>query len=196
MSTATRSRRRNGATALLLASVVAAMVGLSFASVPLYRLFCQATGLGGTTQRAASAPGAKSDVVITVRFDADIAPDLGWEFRPVQSTVTVRPGEEQQVFYRAVNKTNAPTTGSATYNVTPAKAGIYFDKLQCFCFTEQHLAAGESADMGVVFFVDPDILTDPNTSDVRAITLSYTMFRAHQPARPTASTALPAPSVN
>ena len=196
MSTGTRSRRRNGATALLLVSVVAAMVGLSFASAPLYRLFCQATGLGGTTQRAASAPGAKSDIVITVRFDAETAPDLAWEFRPLQSTVAVRPGEERQVFYRAINKTNAPTTGSATYNVTPAKAGIYFDKLQCFCFTEQHLAAGESADMGVVFFVDPDILSDPNTSDVRAITLSYTMFRAHQPARPTASTVLPAHSVN
>jgi len=190
------SRRGNGATALLLVSVVAAMLGLSFASVPLYRLFCQATGLGGTTQRAVSAPGAKSDIVIIVPFDAETAPELAWEFRPPQRTVAVRPGEERQVFYRAINKTNAPTTGSATYNVTPAKAGIYFDKLQCFCFTEQHLAAGESADMGVVFFVDPDILSDPNTSDVRAITLSYTMFRAHQPARPTASTVLPAPSVN
>jgi len=196
MSAATRSRRRNGATALLLLSVVGAMVGLSFASVPLYRLFCQATGLGGTTQRAAAAPATRAAAVITVRFDAEAAPDLGWEFRPLQPTVTVNPGEERQIFYRAVNKTIAPTTGSATYNVTPAKAGIYFDKLQCFCFTEQHLAAGESTDMGVVFFVDPDILTDPNTSDVRTITLSYTMFRAHQPARPTASTALQAPAVN
>jgi cytochrome c oxidase assembly protein subunit 11 len=196
MSTGTRSRRRNGATALLLVSVVGAMVGLSFASVPLYRLFCQATGFGGTTQRAASAPGAKSNLLITVRFDAEIAPDLGWEFRPLQSAVTVHPGEEREVFYRAVNKTTAPTTGSATYNVTPVKAGIYFDKLQCFCFTEQHLSAGESADMGVVFFVDPDILTDPNTSEVRTITLSYTMFQAHQPARPTASTAPPAAAVN
>jgi cytochrome c oxidase assembly protein subunit 11 len=196
MSRARLSHRRNGATALLLVSVVAAMVGLSFASVPLYRLFCQATGLGGTTQRAAAAPATKAAAVLTVRFDAETAPDLGWEFRPLQSAVTVHPGEERQVFYRAVNKTTAPTTGSASYNVTPAKAGIYFDKLQCFCFTEQHLAAGESTDMGVVFFVDPDILTDPNTSDVRTITLSYTMFRAHQPARPTASTASPAPSVN
>ena len=196
MNTATRSRRRNGATALLLLSVVGAMVGLSFASVPLYRLFCQATGLGGTTQRAATAPATKAADVVTIRFDAETAPDLGWEFRPLQPTVTVHPGEEQQIFYRAVNKTSTPTTGSATFNVTPAKAGIYFDKLQCFCFTEQHLAAGESVDMGVVFFVDPDILTDPNTSDVRTITLSYTMFRAHQPARPTASTALQAPAVN
>jgi cytochrome c oxidase assembly protein subunit 11 len=196
MSTTTRSRRRNGGTALLLLSVVGAMVGLSFASVPLYRLFCQATGLGGTTQRAATAPARKAAAVVTIRFDAETAPDLGWEFRPLQPTVTVHPGEERQIFYRAVNKTSTPTTGSATFNVTPAKAGIYFDKLQCFCFTEQHLAAGESVDMGVVFFVDPDILTDPNTSDVRTITLSYTMFRAHQPARPTASMALQAPAVN
>jgi len=110
--------------------------------------------------------------------------------------VTVHPGEARQISYRAVNNTTQPVTGSATYNVTPAKAGIYFDKLQCFCFSEQYLVAGESVDMPVVFFVDPDILTDPNTSDVREITLSYTMFRAHQPARPTASAAPPAPSVN
>ena len=199
MTEATRSqrRRRNGATVLLLVSVVAGMIGLSFASVPLYRLFCQATGLGGTTQRAATAPAKATAAVVTIRFYAETAPDLGWEFRPMQRIVTVHPGEQRQIFYRAVNKTAEPLTGTATYNVTPAKAGIYFDKLQCFCFTEQHLAAGESADMGVVFFVDPDILTDPNTSDVRSITLSYTMFRAHEPARPTASaTTTPAPSVN
>ena len=95
----------------------------------------------------------------------------------MQREIAIHPGEQQQIFFRAVNKTAAPITGSASYNVTPTKAGIYFDKLQCFCFTEQHLAAGESADMGVVFFVDPDILNDPNTKDVRTITLSYTMFR-------------------
>jgi len=181
---------------LLLVSVVAGMVGLSFASVPLYRLFCQATGLGGTTQRAVTAPAKAAEAVVTVRFDAETAPDLDWEFRPLQSMVTVHPGEQRQIFFRAVNRTAEPMTGSATYNVTPAKAGIYFDKLQCFCFSEQHLAVGESADMAVVFFVDPDILTDPNTSDVRTITLSYTMFRAHQPARPTASAAPRAGSVN
>jgi cytochrome c oxidase assembly protein subunit 11 len=182
-------RRRNGATALLLVSVVAGMTGMSFAAVPLYRLFCQATGLGGTTQRAEAPPTKAAAAVVTVRFDAETAPDLGWEFRPLQGMVTVHPGEEQKIFYRAVNKTTRPVTGTATYNVTPAKAGIYFDKLQCFCFSEQHLAAGESVDMGVVFFVDPDILTDPNTREVHTITLSYTMFRAHEPARPTASTA-------
>jgi len=189
-------RRRNGATVSLLVSVVAGMTGLSFASVPLYRLFCQATGLGGTTQRATIAPAQPAAAVVTIRFDAETAPGLGWEFRPLQSVVSVHPGEERQIFYRAVNNTAEPVTGSATYNVTPAKAGIYFDKLQCFCFSEQHLAAGESVNMPVVFFVDPDILTDPNTNDVRTITLSYTMFRAHQPARPAASAASPARSVN
>jgi cytochrome c oxidase assembly protein subunit 11 len=101
----------------------------------------------------------------------------------------VHPGEQRQIFYRAVNKTTQPVTAAATFNVTPAKSGIYFDKLQCFCFSEQHLEPGESADMGVVFFVDPDILTDPNTTELRTITLSYTMFRAHTPVRPTASAA-------
>jgi cytochrome c oxidase assembly protein subunit 11 len=172
------------------------MVGLSFASAPLYRLFCAATGLYGTTQRAARAPAEAATSVVTIRFDAETAPGLDWEFRPLQNEIAVHPGEKQQIFYRAVNKTAGPVTGTATFNVTPAKAGIYFDKLQCFCFSEQHLAAGESADMAVVFFVDPDILTDPNTSDVRVITLSYTMFRANQPARPTASAAPPARTVN
>ena len=182
-------RRRKGATALLLVSVVAGMVGLSFASVPLYRLFCQATGFAGTTQRADRAPENASDAIVTIRFNAETAPDLGWEFHPLQDAVTVHPGEQRQIFYRAVNKTTQPVTAAATFNVTPAKSGIYFDKLQCFCFSEQHLEPGESADMGVVFFVDPDILTDPNTTELRTITLSYTMFRAHTPVRPTASAA-------
>jgi cytochrome c oxidase assembly protein subunit 11 len=191
-------RRRNGATVVLLVSVVTGMIGLSFASVPLYRLFCQATGFGGTTQRADRTPAKAADAVVTIRFNAETAPDLGWEFRPLQDAITVHPGEQRQIFYRAVNKNAESVIGSATFNVTPAKSGIYFDKIQCFCFTEQHLEPGQSVDMGVVFFVDPDILTDPNTTDVRTITLSYTMFRAPSPARPTAATAprLPAASVN
>ena len=190
------SRAGKGATAVLLVAVVCGMVGLSFASVPLYRLFCQATGFGGTTQRAQAAPGRVGDTIITVRFDAETAPDLGWEFRPLQSAVAVRPGEQQQVFFRAVNRTGDPITGSATFNVVPTKAGIYFDKIQCFCFNKQHLAPGQSVNMGVMFFVDPEILTDPNTRDVREITLSYTMFRAHDQERPSAAVAAPARPVN
>ena len=179
--------RRNATTVALLAAVVCGMVGLSFASVPLYRLFCQATGFGGTTQRAAAVPGRVADTFVTVRFDATTAPELGWDFRPLESAVRVHPGEQREVFFRAVNRTAETVTGTATFNVTPTKTGIYFDKLQCFCFNEQQLKPGESRDMGVVFFVDPDLLTDPSTSDVRTITLSYTMFRAPAASQPNAA---------
>ena len=179
--------RRNATTVALLAAVVCGMVGLSFASVPLYRLFCQATGFGGTTQRAIAAPGAVGDTLVTVRFDATTATELGWDFRPLESSVWVHPGEQREVFFRAVNRTSETVTGTATFNVTPTKTGIYFDKLQCFCFNEQQLKPGESRDMGVVFFVDPDLLTDPSTSDVRTITLSYTMFRAPAASQPNAA---------
>ncbi len=182
-------RRRNWATVGLLISVVAAMVGLSFASVPIYRLFCAATGFGGTVQRAATAPTRITAALITVRFDAQVAPGLDWDFRPLKSMMAVHPGAPSEVLFRAVNRSTEPVTAQAVYNVTPAKAGIYFDKLQCFCFSNQTLGPGQSVDMGVAFFVDPDILTDPNTSEVRSITLSYTMFRTPETERPTASTA-------
>ena len=193
-----RERRRNGATVLLLTSVAAGMVGLSFASVPLYRLFCAATGFGGTTQRADAVPHRMAASLITVRFDTQVAPGLDWEFRPLQDQIAAHPGEQSQVHFRAVNRGSAPATARAVYNVTPTKVGIYFDKLQCFCFSNQTLAPGQSVDMGVQFFVDPDLLTDPNTSEVRSITLSYTMFRAPETASPTASSASrsQAPSVN
>src|SRR3954471_1566462 len=170
-------RRNHGTTVVLLLSVVAGMIGLSFASVPLYSLFCRATGWGGTTQRASAAPKEAADAFVTVRFDAETAPDLGWEFRPLTPQIRVRPGEPHEVFFRAINRGSAPVTGTATYNVTPTKSGIYFDKLQCFCFTEQHLEPGESRDMGVQFFVDPELVKDPSPRDVNTITLSYTMFR-------------------
>ena len=182
-------RRGNGPTVALLIGVVAGMVGLSFASVPLYRLFCAATGFGGTTQRAETAPTRIASGLITVRFDAQVAPGLDWEFRPLKRVIAVHPGAQNQVFFRAVNRTAGPVTAQAVYNVTPTKAGIYFDKLQCFCFNRQTLAPGESVDMGVVFFVDPDIATDPSTREVRSITLSYTMFRAPESEPPTASAA-------
>ena len=197
-ATRAQRRRRNGATVVLLVSVVAGMAGLSAASVPLYRLFCSATGFGGATQRAEVAPTRIATRLIAVRFEAQIAPGLDWEFRPPKDEITVHPGAQNQVFFRAVNRTTVPVTARAIYNVTPTKAGIYFDKLQCFCFSNQTLAPGESVDMGVVFFVDPDILTDPSTSEVRSITLSYTMFRAPETAPPTASAApgAHAPSMN
>lgn len=189
MATPNKSRR-NGATAVLLASVVVGMVGLAFASVPLYRIFCAATGFGGTTQRAAAAPATVAGAVVTVRFDAETAPELPWDFRPLTGSVQVHLGEQREVFFRATNRSAAAVTGTATFNVTPTKSGIYFDKLQCFCFTEQLLGPGESRDMGVTFFVDPDLVKDPGTRDVRTITLSYTMFRkpdSDKPAQPSAA---------
>jgi len=186
-------RRRHLTTVLVLAAVVTGMIGLSFASVPLYRIFCGATGVGGTTQRASAAPDKISPDLVMVNFDAQTAPGLDWEFRPLVHTVTVHPGAETQVFFHAVNHSAVPITARAVYNVSPAKIGIYFDKIQCFCFSNQTLKPGESVDMGVVFFVDPDLLTDPDTREVRAITLSYTMFRAAGTSAPSAQAA-PAPA--
>src|SRR4030081_3782020 len=135
MAVAGRSHsRRKRRTVVLLISLVAAMLALSFASVPLYRLSCAATGYGGTTQRAETAPTRIAAGLITVRFDAQVAPGLDWEFRPLEHAVAVHPGAQNQVFFRAVNRTVVPVTAQAVYNVTPTKAGVYFDKLQCFCF--------------------------------------------------------------
>jgi cytochrome c oxidase assembly protein subunit 11 len=175
----TALKRQKAATAAVLAGIVFGMIGLSFAAVPLYRIFCSVTGYAGTTQRAAASPkGDVAAAVVTVRFDATTSPDLDWDFQPEQTAVEVHPGETKVATYRAVNHSSLPLTGTATYNVTPYKAGVYFNKVQCFCFTKQHLKPGESADLSVAFFVDPDILSDPATSDVKTITLSYSMFRA------------------
>ncbi len=146
--------------------------------MPLYRLFCQVTGFGGTTRLAAAAPAAAGERVITVRFNADVNRGLPWSFRPAQREVRVRVGEEALVFYVARNDSDVPITGTSTFNVTPDKAGIYFNKVECFCFTEQRLMPGESVDMAVSFFIDPAIVDDPYQDDVKTITLSYTFFRA------------------
>lgn len=185
--------RSNGKLVVTLVAVVVGMIGLSFASVPLYRVFCAATGFGGTTQRVTSGSEQVAAGLVTVRFDAVTSPDLAWEFRPMTAAVTLHPGEQRQVFFRAINRSRDAVTARAIYNVTPTKAGIYFDKLQCFCFDEQTLKPGETKDMGVVFFVDPDLLTDPGTRDVHTITLSYTMFRAADEP-PAAAATLPAPA--
>ena len=167
--------QRNARTALIMALVAAAMVGLAFASVPLYRLFCQATGFGGTTQRADQAPGAVAGQ-IGVRFDANVHPGLPWRFEPVQRTVRIAPGAKTRIFYRATNLVARPITGQAVFNVSPDTVGKYFKKIACFCFTEQTLKAGQTVDMPVVFFVDPAIRKDPDTRDVDEITLSYTFY--------------------
>ncbi len=168
---------RKSATAGILLTVVVAMIGLSYAAVPLYRLFCQVTGYGGTPQVAEQAPGAASERVMTVRFNADVAPDLAWSFRPAQREVKARVGEEALAFFDALNDSNEAVTGTAVFNVTPLKAGPYFSKIDCFCFTEQVLAPGERAKLAVSFFIDPEILDDPNMHDLETITLSYTFFR-------------------
>ena len=172
--------QKNGRTAAMMALLVAAMVGLAFASVPLYRLFCQVTGFGGATVRAEAAPGATAGQ-IGVRFDANINPALPWRFEPVQKTVRVHPGARTQIAYRATNLTARRTTGTAVFNVTPTAAGKYFSKIECFCFSEQTLKGGESVDMPVVFFVDPKLREDPDLKSLDEITLSYTFYPVESP---------------
>jgi cytochrome c oxidase assembly protein subunit 11 len=167
--------QKNGRTAMIMALIVAAMVGLAFASSPLYRIFCQATGFGGTTLRANRAPGAVPGQV-SVRFDANVQPGLPWRFEPDQTTITVAPGARTRIFYRAQNLSARTWTGQAAHNVSPDQVGKYFKKIQCFCFTEQTLKAGQTVEMPVVFFVDPAITKDPDTKDIHEITLSYTFY--------------------
>lgn len=169
-------QRRNLRTVLVLLAVLVGMGGLVAASVPLYRLFCQVTGYGGTTQRADAAPEQAGERTITVRFGAYVNSRLPWRFVPEQREIQVRVGEERLAFYRATNLVARPTSGRAVFNVTPLKAGQYFNKVACFCFEQQRLAAGQTVDMPVSFFVDPAISEDPNLADVQTITLSYTFF--------------------
>lgn len=152
------------------------MIGLSFAAVPLYDLFCRVTGFGGTPQVATAATAPVGEETVWVRFNADVSRDLPWAFEPLQRQVEVRVGEETLVFYRATNRSDHAIVGTSTFNVTPDTAGIYFNKTQCFCFTEQLLRPGESIDMPVLFFVDPEFVRDRKTQNVTTISLSYTFF--------------------
>jgi cytochrome c oxidase assembly protein subunit 11 len=167
--------QKNARTALLAALFAAAMVGLAFASVPLYRAFCQLTGFDGTPLRAEKAPGAVAGS-IGVRFDANVDPKLAWRFEPVQNQVRVAPGARTTIYYEAKNLTARPITGQAVWNVTPDTVGQYFNKIQCFCFTEQTLQPGESVKMPVVFYVDPKVRQDDSTKAIDEITLSYTFY--------------------
>src|ERR1700710_2209552 len=183
------SRRRLGRDAAVAAScglVVALMVGASYAAVPFYNWFCRATGFNGTTQVATSGPSGMIDRTVTVRFDANVGPGLPWRFEPEQNSIEVRLGEVVTVNYRVINQAARPITASAAYNVAPLNAGSYFQKINCFCFTEQSLKAGEKRDMAVVFYVDPSMVKDPDGKEINTITLSYTFYRQREPLRPLA----------
>ena len=171
-------KRRNTRMALTVFAVVAGMVGLSFAFVPFYDAFCRALGLNGTTQVASSAPTTTVDIPLTVRFDSNVDKALPWQFYPAEESVTLKLGETRTIHYVAKNTSDRPTTGTAVYNVTPEKVGVYFSKIDCFCFQEQILQPGETADMAVSFFLDPEMVADNTTEEVRTITLSYTFFRS------------------
>ncbi|MBN8530396.1 MAG: cytochrome c oxidase assembly protein [Alphaproteobacteria bacterium] len=169
---------RNGRTALSLAMLVAGMVMLTYASVPLYRAFCQLTGFAGTPLKAAANPNSAAvGKEITVTFNADTDAGLPWNFKPNQHEVKVRPGQTMLISYHAENRSDKAVMGTATFNVSPPQASPYFNKIQCFCFEEQTLEAGQKVDMPVSFFIDPAILDDPDVKDIGTITLSYTFFK-------------------
>ena len=170
--------QRNGRTAAIFGLVALAMVGLAFASVPLYRLFCQVTGFGGTTrmQVGGEAPGAVVGSIVNVRFDANTNSALPWEFKPERNIERSAVGARKMAFYTAKNLSDKPVTGTATFNVTPVQAGQYFTKVQCFCFTEQTLQPGEEVRMPVIYYIDPAILDDAEARKISEITLSYTFY--------------------
>jgi cytochrome c oxidase assembly protein subunit 11 len=175
------SNRRNVGVATACVVFVGSMVGMAYAAVPLYQLFCQVTGFGGTTQRVDQVSDVVLDRKINVTFDANAAPGLNWDFKAVDKKVTPRIGETVQITYTATNNSPHPVTGEAIFNVTPLEAGAYFNKVQCFCFTETTLQPGETLEMPVVFFVDPAIVETEETKGIGTITLSYTFYpRADQ----------------
>ncbi|MCR6669826.1 cytochrome c oxidase assembly protein [Devosia ginsengisoli] len=167
--------RRNRRVALIGMFVAAGMVGLAYASVPLYQLFCQVTGFGGTPQTASEAPKGFIDRQMTVRFDSNVANDLAWTVTPA-ALVTDNIGKVDTVSYVATNNSDRPITGMAVFNVSPERAGVYFNKIECFCFTEQTLQPGETVDMPIVFFVDPELDDNQELDTIKEITLSYTFY--------------------
>ncbi len=177
--TSDNQQKDNLKTGLMAGGLAIAMVGLGFAAVPLYQIFCQVTGFGGTTQRvdAATASGVQTSAAfMNVRFDANHSRALPWKFKPERSVERVAVGARDMSIFIAQNLSDTDVTGTATFNVTPVQAGKYFNKIQCFCFTEQVLKAGQQVRMPVLYYVDPAILTDPDTKDIEEITLSYTFF--------------------
>ena len=189
MSKDTDPKRRHSILALALVGLVAGMVGLSFASVPLYRVFCQVTGYGGVPQRAEKAPGEVLDRTVTIRFDGNVDRSLPWTFAPVQQTMDVKIGDTALAFFKASNNSSVPVSGRAIFNVSPELAGRYFTKIECFCFKQQTLAAGQTVDMPVTFFVDPKFVEDEDTKDISEITLSYTFYPSGEVNPPAAAAA-------
>lgn len=189
MSKDTDPKRRHSILALSLVGLVAGMVGLSFASVPLYRVFCQVTGYGGVPQRAEKAPGEVLDRTVTIRFDGNVDRSLPWTFAPAQQTMDVKIGETALAFFKASNNSAGPVSGRAIFNVSPELAGRYFTKIECFCFKQQTLAAGQTVDMPVTFFVDPKFVDDEDTKDISEITLSYTFYPSGEVNPPAAAAA-------
>lgn len=182
-----RSQRANRRIAVACVSAVAGMLGMAYAAVPLYDMFCRVTGYAGTTQVAVNSEGIRIiDRKVTVRFDANIEKGFNWEFAPVQRDVTLKLGETRKITYRAKNLGNKTMTGTATFNVTPQSAGAYFNKIECFCFTETTLQPGEELIMPVVFFVDPDMADTQETGNIHTITLSYTFFEQEAEEKPLA----------
>jgi cytochrome c oxidase assembly protein subunit 11 len=180
------TRRRDLLVAASCGALVAVMVGMSYAAVPLYNWFCRATGLNGTTQVATSAPSTVLDRKIIVRFDSNVSGGLPWKFAPERTSIEVKLGEVVTVEYFIENESKRETTGVATYNVAPLNLGAHFRKINCFCFTDQTLKPGERREMTVVFYVDPELARDPDGEDVNTITLSYTFFTQRESQKPVA----------
>ncbi len=172
-----KNDKANTRIAIICASVVFGMIGLAYASVPLYRIFCQITGFGGTTQVSSGADGVILDRKITVAFDANVNRDLDWIFKPAQTKITMKIGTESLAFYRATNTSKQTIIGTAVFNVSPPLAGQYFNKVECFCFTEQTLKPGQTVDMPVTFFIDPELANDKDLKKLTTITLSYTFYK-------------------
>jgi cytochrome c oxidase assembly protein subunit 11 len=182
-----RTSRRDLLVAFACGGFVAVMVGVSYAAVPIYSWFCRTTGFGGTTQVAKSAPAQISNRKVTVRFDSNVASGLPWRFEPEVRTIDVRLGEVVTVYYAVTNESARRTVGQAGYNVSPPTVGIYFEKINCFCFTQQALKPGEKRDMAVVFYVDPKLEQDAEQNDLTTITLSYTFYPVREPEQPVAA---------
>ncbi len=180
-TSSTPLQRRHRAIAAWCAVVVVAMVGASYAAVPLYRLFCQVTGYDGTPRRAAQPSERVVERTVTVRFDGNVAPGLPWRFEPVQNTMTVKLGENAVATYRATNTSDRRIVATATYNILPEIAAPYFNKVQCFCFTEQALEPGQTAELALSFFIDPEIVGDKDARGVTHVTVSYTFYPVAAP---------------